>query len=258
MDIEIDLTKSIDENAAVYFELAKKAKKKLEGAKDALLDSKKKLEKLRKEEATFFQVEEKKKEKKEYKREWYEKFHWFFSSEDFLCIGGKDSTSNEVLIKKHLEKDDLVFHTDMSGSPFFIIKNGQKASEKTKEEAAQGVAIYSRAWKLGHTTAEVFCVNPTQVSKEAKAGEFVSKGSFMIYGKKEYYHPTLSCTIGVKDERIIGGPTLAINTPKMVTVVPGDEKKSTLAKKVKAKLGQVDLDEIMFFLPSGEGQIERK
>ncbi len=70
MDIEIDLTKSIDENAAVYFELAKKAKKKLEGAKDALLDSKKKLEKVRKEEATFFLVEETEKEKKEYKWEW--------------------------------------------------------------------------------------------------------------------------------------------------------------------------------------------
>ena len=46
----------------------------------------------------------KKTEKKNRKQEWYEKFHWFFSSEDFLCIGGKDATSNEIIIKKHTEK----------------------------------------------------------------------------------------------------------------------------------------------------------
>ena len=33
----LDLTKSIDENAAVYFERAKKVKKKIEGAEKALM-----------------------------------------------------------------------------------------------------------------------------------------------------------------------------------------------------------------------------
>ena len=45
MEIEINLNKSVDENAGDYFELAKKAKKKLEGAKKALEESKKKLAK---------------------------------------------------------------------------------------------------------------------------------------------------------------------------------------------------------------------
>ena len=48
MEIEIDLTKSVDENAGTYFNLAKKAKKKIEGAKKAVEVSKKKLESYRK------------------------------------------------------------------------------------------------------------------------------------------------------------------------------------------------------------------
>ncbi|MBU0459323.1 MAG: DUF814 domain-containing protein, partial [Nanoarchaeota archaeon] len=253
MEINIDLTKTVEENAGTYFNLAKKAKKKLKGAKEALEKTKQELEKLKQQEDKFQIEEEKKQQKKEVKREWYEKFHWFFSSEDFLCIGGKDATSNEIVIKKHTDKEDLVLHTDMAGSPFFVIKNGQEASEKTIEEAAQAVAVYSRAWKLGHATADVFYVKPDQVSKEAQAGEALAKGSFMVRGKTNYLHPKLEYAIGLINEQIIGGPLAAIKkrTDKYVVVISGREKKSALAKKIKAKLKSGDLDEIIKFLPAG-------
>ena len=41
MEVEIDLQKSVENNAAVYYELTKKAKKKLAGARQALIESKK-------------------------------------------------------------------------------------------------------------------------------------------------------------------------------------------------------------------------
>jgi hypothetical protein len=205
-------------------------------------------------------VEEAKKlEKKERKREWYEKFHWFISSEEFLCIGGKDATSNEIVVKKHTEKEDLVFHTDMAGSPFFVIKNGQEATEITIEETAQAVAVYSKAWKLGHTTADVFYVKPEQVSKEAQTGEYMSKGSFMVRGKTTYLHPKLEYAIGLLNEEIIGGPINAIKkrTKNFVKVISGKEKKSSLAKKIKSKLKGGDLDDIIKFLPAGGGMIKK-
>jgi predicted ribosome quality control (RQC) complex YloA/Tae2 family protein len=260
MEIEIDLKKSVDENAGVYFNLAKKAKKKLEGAENALKDSQKKLDQLKKQEEKFWKEEEKKQEKIERKKEWYEKFHWFISSEDFLCIGGKDATTNEIIIKKHTDKDDLVFHTDMAGSPFFIIKNGQEASEATIEETAQAVAVYSRAWKLGHTTADVFYVKPEQVSKEAQSGEYMSKGSFMVRGKSTYLHPKLQYAIGLLNEEIIGGPVNAIKkrTKNFILVMSGKEKKSSLAKKIRSKLKGGDLDDIIKFLPAGGAEIKKK
>ncbi len=259
MDIEIDLFKSVDENAGKYFDAAKKAKKKLQGAEKALAESRKQLAQLLLQETHFMQEEGKRQEQKQRKKEWYEKFHWFISSEEFLCVGGKDATSNEVVIKKHLEKDDLVLHTDMAGSPFFIIKNGQQAGETTIEEVAQATAIYSRAWKLGHGTADVFYVKPEQVSKEARPGEFMAKGSFMIYGKTNYLHPKLECAIGLVEGQIIGGPAAAVKsrTANLVIVIIGEEKKSSLAKKIRAKLKGGDLDDIIKFLPAGGGELKR-
>lgn len=259
MEIEIDLNQSVEENAGRYFDLSKKAKKKLEGAREALKDSKQKLEQLQKDEEHFWHEEEKKQQKKERKREWYEKFHWFISSEDFLCIGGKDATSNEMVVKKHLEPGDLILHTDMAGSPFFIIKNGQEATELTINEAAQAVAVYSKAWKLGHATADVFYVKPEQVTKEARSGEYVPKGAFMIYGKTDYLHPKVEYAIGLVDEEIIGGPLTAIakKTKSFIIVIPGRRKKSELAKKIKSKLNGGDLDDIIRFLPSGGAEIKK-
>lgn len=263
MHLELDLTKSLEENAGHYFDLAKKAKKKLAGAEAALAESKRKLNKLLQEEQHFLADEEKKQQdqqrKRERKHEWYEKFHWFISSEGFLCVGGKDATSNELIIKKHTEKDDLVFHTDMAGSPFFVIKNGQQAGEATRQEAAQAVAAYSRAWKLGHRTADVFYVKPEQVSKQPRAGEFIAKGSFMIYGQTTYLHPKLEYALGLVDGQILGGPLPALQqrTKHLVVVIPGKEKKSDLAKKIKRQLGGGDVDDIIAFLPAGGGEIKK-
>jgi len=260
MEVEIYLEKSVDENAGNYFNKAKKAKSKLEGAHKALIESKKKLAKLEKEKDKFEAEEEIKRKKAARKKEWYEKFHWFFSSEGFLCIGGKDATSNEIVVKKHVESNDLVFHTDMAGSPFFVVKDGQNCGEITKNEAAQATACYSRAWKLGHGTAEVFYINPNQVSKEAQAGEHLAKGSFMIYGKTNYLRPKLEYCIGLVSEEIIGGPVSAVKekTELFVIIVSGKYKKSELAKKIKAKLKSGDLDDIIKFLPAGGASIKKR
>jgi predicted ribosome quality control (RQC) complex YloA/Tae2 family protein len=260
MEIEFELNKSVDENAGTYFNKAKKAKSKLEGAKKALAESNAKLAKLMKEEDKFVEEEQKKEIKRNKKREWYEKFHWFISSESFLCIGGRDASSNEIVVKKHTDKNDLVFHTDMAGSPFFVIKDGQNAGEATRAEAAQATAVYSRAWKLGHGTAEVFYVNPDQVSKDAQPGEFLAKGSFMIKGKTNYIKPKLEYAIALVKDEIIGGPVNAIEsqTKKFVIVISGRNKKSALAKKIKAKLGGGDLDDIIKFIPSGGAEISKR
>src|SRR3989344_8958557 len=98
MDIKLDVTKSLEQNAETYFNESKKARKKIEGARIALNRSLMKLEELK-----LNRIKELKevKQKVEIKREWYEKFRWFISSEGFLCIGGRDAATNEIVIKKH-------------------------------------------------------------------------------------------------------------------------------------------------------------
>lgn len=260
MLIEFDLIKSVDENAGKYFDLAKKQKKKITGATSAIKDAKHKLKTILEQEEKFQEEEQIKAQKTTRKKEWYEKFHWFESSEGLLCIGGRDATSNEIIIKKHMEPDDLVFHTDAPGSPFFLIKNASKATKITIEETAQAVAVYSKAWKQGHASTDVFYVKPEQVTKEAKSGEYMSKGAFMVYGKREYIRCKLEYCIGLIENIIIGGPRTAIETKtkNFITLVPGDEKKSDTVKKTKQKLGGGDLDEIMPFVPSGGAEIKKE
>ena len=256
----LDLTKNIDENAAAYFEKAKKAKRKIEGAEKALEESLKKLNELELKKEKIILKETKEQEFRERKKEWYEKFRWFISSDGFLAIGGRDATSNEIVVKKHTDQSDLVFHTDMAGSPFFVIKSeGRQISEKAKEEAADATCTFSRAWKLGLHTSSVFYVSPDQVSKKTKSGEYMGKGSFMIYGKANYIDNGINLAIGMtKNRQIMAGPADAVkaNCEKHIVLIQGNEKPSDAAKYIQHKING-SIDEIVRALPSGGLKIKK-
>ncbi len=170
-------------------------------------------------------------------------------------IGGRDATSNEIIIKKHAEKEDVVFHTDMAGSPFFVVKTeGKQPGQATLQEVATATYVFSRAFKLGHLSTQVFWVKPEQVSKEAKAGEFLPHGAFMIRGKTNYVKPQTDLAIGITDDgAIMCGPNDAVSNHcgKHVELISGDEKTSDVAKKIRARLGGGTVDEIVRVMPAG-------
>ena len=259
--IKLDVRKTIDQNAAVYYEKAKKAKKKIEGAQKALEEARQKLIKVEKEkqkELDKIESEEKEKQKlSERKKHWYERFRWFISSNGFLCVGGRDATTNDIIVKKHCEKGDLVFHTEIPGSPFFVIKaEGKKIDDKTKQEVAQATASFSRAWRMGINITEVYCVEPEQLKHEMG----LPKGTFMVYGKREYFSPNLHLAIGITaDGAIMAGPPDAIqaNCVQFVFIVQGSVKTSDIAKKIKKTMGG-DVDEILRALPPGTAKIVEK
>ncbi len=261
MRLILNTKKSVEKNAADYFEKGKKAKSKIEGLKTALKKFEQQKEKLLKEKETVIARIQKQKPVQKRDKAWYEKFRWFYSSEGFLCIGGRDATTNDIVVKKHTQPGDLIFHTEAPGSPFFIIKaEGKTIGDATKEETAQAAASYSRGWKLGLTSMEVYHVTPEQVSKEAKAGEYLGKGAFMVIGKRTYYHPTLELAIGILDDgRIMGGPLPAVkkHCKKYAVIKQGDEKPSDTAKKLMHVLGGGTPDEIIPVLPAGEMRISK-
>ncbi|HII88685.1 TPA: DUF814 domain-containing protein, partial [Candidatus Woesearchaeota archaeon] len=219
--ISLSLNKTLEQNAAVYFEKAKKAKKKLEGTLNILQISQQKRKKMLEEDlmdqydqAEIEKIKQQKHERT--KEQWYEKFRWFITSEGFLVVGGRDATSNEIIIKKHAEKNDIVFHTDMAGSPFLVIKvSGNDSTgapgEASLQEAANATFTFSRAVKLGLSTSSVFWVRPDQVTKEANTGEYLTKGAFVIRGKTNYVYPSFDLAIGItKEGKIMCGPKSAV------------------------------------------------
>ncbi len=258
MDIAIEKKKTLEENAEVYYEKAKKAKAKIPGIKKIITDNEKKRQKLEKERDKRLQEIEKEEEelqkKKAVKKEWYEKFRWFFTSAGFLVIGGRDATTNDIIIKKHADKGDVIFHTDMAGSPFFVIKaEGKTVDAQSMQETAQATAVYSRGWQKGLACMDVFSCDPSAIGRQ------VAKGAFVIEGEVIYYKPVLEIAIGVTaEEKVMGGAESAVKAhcEHYVVVIQGQNKKSDTAKSIKQKLGG-DLDSIMQVLPTGGSKIKK-
>jgi predicted ribosome quality control (RQC) complex YloA/Tae2 family protein len=260
MQIEIDPSRSIEANAARYYEESKKYKKKLENIGKAIQETKKLILEEQKREEKAAAPERKTPRSKE----WYEKFHWLRAGEN-LVLGGKDAASNEILVKKHLEKNDLFFHADVTGAPVIIVKDGQNAPKELLEEAAVFAAGFSRAWRSGRGTCDVYYARPEQVKTAAKAGEFLARGSFVIEGKREWFRNVeLRLAVTFAEGKLLIGPENWIKKKpgKHILLVPDARKtKNETAKLVLKKMKElfpdaaVDIDWVQEILPNGGSRI---
>ncbi|WP_455278095.1 ribosome rescue protein RqcH [[Eubacterium] cellulosolvens] len=273
ISINIRHDKTPQQVAKQYYDASKKASQKLKGLQESVDEIEKKLRSVEDETIEKKAIDKIPKRKRE--KVWYEKFHWFKSSDDFLILSGKDASTNELLIRKYLNKDDLVLHAEIQGAPFTIIKTeGKPVTAQTIKEAAQATAARSKAWSLGLTVVDAYWVNPDQVETSAPSGEYLGKGQFMIRGKRNYDRGLeLKLAIGVKEENgnviFVGGPTSAIEkqTEAYVELVPGRTAAGKLAKKIieilKAsssenigeRIDRTCFDEVARLIPAGKGEI---
>ena len=202
-------------------------------------------------------------------REWYERFRWFISSGGRLAVGGRDAQSNTLLIKRHLEDGDVVYHADLFGSPFFVLKAGLGQSEEEALELAQATVSFSSGWKTGLGAGDAYWVNKDQVTSTTESGEYLARGSFVIRGKKNFVrHVLLQLAVGLEEGgRVMAGPESAIAKAcsLYVVLIPHREKQSDTAKKVLRELSQggsgataPSLDDLVRVLPAGGGKIVRR
>ena len=264
----IDPKLTIAENAENYYEKAKKAKRKTKGALIAIENTKKQLEDIRAKKDIAMEniAVPKKRVKKNLK--WYEKLRWFISSDNILVVGGRDANSNENIVKKYLEPNDIYLHADIHGATSTAIKlNGQKLNDTILKESGEFAASFSSAWSMGFTSQDVFWVHPDQVSKTPEAGEFLAKGSFVIRGHRNYIRGArVKLAIGIVDyegKRIMAGPIEAVEAhcENYVVIKPGFTKKEAIAKKIIGKINEDDLltlDDIIRVLPSGKCDIDEE
>lgn len=199
LDIRYSLTENVNK---YYYDKSKKAKRKIPGAKDTIERFKKIVDEEKEKEIK--KKSEQTQKFKRRKREWFEKFRWFYSSDGFLVIGGRDATSNETIVAKYMKANDLFFHSDRPGAPVVIIRNDREMLSneipmQTLLEAASFGIGYSSAWKLAVNAADIYSVSPEQVSKTPPSGEFLPKGSFIIRGERQYFkNVKLELSIGMK------------------------------------------------------------
>ena len=214
-------------------------------------------------------------------KQWYERYRWFVTTDGHLVIGGRDASSNSAVIRKYMTDDDIVFHAEIHGSPFFLVKNARNQDDENSkfiEETAQATVSFSRAWKDGLSSGDAYWVFPNQIKKGAPTGQFLPKGSFVIEGKRNFCKGIeLKLSIGlIKIENrytIVSGPLNAIKKRSLVfaSLLPGGSDPMNLAKKIKSEfvrvisefdsdladyLKKVLLDDFIRVLPTGQSKIE--
>jgi predicted ribosome quality control (RQC) complex YloA/Tae2 family protein len=219
--------------------------------------------------------------KEQISKEWYERYRWFITTDGLLAIGGRDASSNSALIRKHLTEHDIVFHAEVHGSPFFIIKNAAAFIKEGKidsslQQVAQATISFSRAWRDGLSSADAYWVMPEQLKKGAPTGQFLPKGSFVIEGKRNYFKGVeIRLAIGIVQlngrETLVCGPEEAVKKRSIfyAVLLQGGMDPMNVAKKVKSEfvkiadnniktaesIKHVSLDDFVRALPAGPSRL---
>ena len=269
--VNLDIRKTVPQNAQEYYEKVKKFSKKKEGALKAIEDTRKAMAK----KAASKAAKAGRKLQASRKKHWYDRFRWFVSSDGFLVVGGRDVDTNEEVFKKYMEKRDIVFHTQTPGAPLTVIKTGgEEVPESTLQEAAQFAVSYSSLWKAGHFSGDCYWVKAEQVTKTPESGEYVKKGAFIIRGERNYFKDVpLGIAVGLElkgETRVIGGPASAVRKhgDYILEVVPGTFNQNDISKKIYRiyadelndprfvkQIASPDL--VAMMIPAGESDLKR-
>ena len=196
------------------------------------------------------------------KTHWFERFRWFISSEGAIVIAGRDASSNDQIVRRHLRDNDRYVHADLQGAASVIVKHPAPGrppiGEATLREAGQWAVVYSKAWRAGLASASAFWVTAEQVSKAGPSGEFVAKGAWAIQGTKHVLDdlPT-EIALGTIDYE---GATLWTAAPPAaiaargtvrVVLVPGAEReRDALEVELTGELG-LTRTRLQGLLPAG-------
>lgn len=243
--VELGLSESPGDAASRYFEAAKEAERKAKAASETIKKLEDKLNQLNVEAVTretgFIDSV-----RIVYEKEWFERFKWFITLNNHGVLAGKNADQNEVIVKKYMRPRDLFFHADIPGAAATVLR----ASEVTLEEAievASFAASNSRLWSMGAMAGDVFYVEGDRVSKEAPAGEYIGRGSFMIYGERNWVRGVeLGLGVGVRFDgniaRLVSAPPTAIKrlADIYVLISPGNVERGRAAIMIRNKLVEMD------------------
>jgi predicted ribosome quality control (RQC) complex YloA/Tae2 family protein len=191
--IDIDLSLSAWANSREYFEQKRSAAHKEERTFQASEKALKSHERKVAEDLKKGLKQEKEILRPVRRQQWFEKFIYFFSSDGYLVLGGKDAQQNEIIYRRYLRKGDVYVHADLKGAMPMVIKNKLDTPDapippSTLSQAGNISVCTSEAWD-SKAVMSAWWVNSDQVSKTGSAGEYLPVGLFNVKGKKEFLPP---------------------------------------------------------------------
>jgi len=263
--IKIDLNSSLPTTASALFNESKKQKAAIGSIEKLLKKTENELEKVVKKGESAKQVNVTQIRKKN----WFERYRWFYTTDGVLAIGGRDSSSNSAIIRKHLQKNDKVFHAEMSGSPFFLLKGDDAATPASLTEVAHATVCFSKVWKEAFYGSSAYWVNTDQVKKGAPSGQSMAKGSFMIEGQRNFVKISSlkMCVAIIKHEEsyllTCGPPSLKNTAICYAMIEPTGQDMPDVAKRIRYEFlssneeiaKPFSIDDFVRVLPAGTCKI---
>ncbi len=258
--VTLDYTKGIDANASDIYQDSKEIGEKGKHAEEALNQSRAELAKIEKGlEKQRIANAGKAQPTKQF---WFERFKWFFTSEGKLVVAGRDTHTNDGVVKKHLKEKDLYAHTDIHGAPSTILKDGASATPEELRELCQFATAQSKGWVAAVSEGSAYWVYPDQVSKTPNPGEFVPRGAFIIRGKRNYeYHLPMELAVGEiyfqGARKVMCAPEQSFKDCERMLIIRPAKGKNRISGEI-AKRFNVPEEEISRILPPGEIEIVRE
>ncbi len=191
---------------------------------------------------------------------WFEKYRWFVSSEGVVAVAGRDASSNDLVVRRHLRPGDRYMHADLQGAASVVVKRPPAGAigEATVGEAAQWAVAFSKAWRAGLAAASAFWVEADQVSKAGASGEFVARGAWVVHGTRNFVRDVpLELALGPiqyeADVRWTVAPERSLRSRGEVRylLTPGEERDRAAVEVALANDLGLDRSLLQSLLPAG-------
>lgn len=174
------------------------------------------------------------------KKNWFERYRWFYTSEGYLCVMRTGAGRNGS-IPRHLSSDFVQISTDSSGAKTAYLEYEAlpHPSQISIDEAARFLQSFSGIWGAGSADSKMFWKD----GKEGEKNYFTVSVSGMELAISEVSGEALPMIAPVGIERVVSG--------QVALIEPGETDASMVAAKITRPLG-LKKREILKLLPPGK------
>jgi|SRR3989344_1060774 len=201
----------------------------------------------------------------------YKKYRWFYTSSGLLVIGGKNAIQNDELLSKTKDNKEnfIIMHTSEPGSPFCVIQAPiSNISKQDIEETSIFTGCFSRAWRMGKSSAQVDIFNSSQIHKNKN----MNAGTWGVYGDIQRVSVPLSLVFTKQKDilRAIPEKTFIrslqpskskkpVKDISVVKITPGNIEKAHMFAKLELELDDtLGEEQVLSAIPAGKFKIQKE
>ncbi|OBA17006.1 hypothetical protein METBIDRAFT_61911 [Metschnikowia bicuspidata var. bicuspidata NRRL YB-4993] len=122
---------------------------------------------------------------------WFEKYYWFVTSDNYLCLAGRDDSQIDMIYYRHFSDSGYFVSSDMENSLNVFILNpfqGEDVSPTALFQAGIFAMLASHAWN-SKVSASAWWLKGSEVTKKEFDNSLLGPGRLNFKGKKNFMPP---------------------------------------------------------------------